>query len=112
MKEQLFYSRMMAVCLSFLMLFASVSCDDDDDDYATNKTYSISGDASGSQMVPAVTGTGTGTITGTYNTRTRELNYTSNWVGLSGAPTSGGFYTGAAGSSGVAIGTPWTFAVD
>lgn len=110
MKEGLIYSRVMAICLSFLMLFAFVRCDDDDDDNATIKTYSISGDASGSQMVPAISGSGTATITGTYNSKTRELNYNSNWVGLSGAPTSGGFYTGAAGSSGVAVGTPWTIA--
>ena len=107
----MYSSTMIAVCLSFIMLFASVSCDDDyDKDNKTNdRTYTISGAANGTQMVPSVAGTGAGTITGTFNSKTRELNYTSNWSGLSGAPASGGFYTGAAGSSGVAVGTPWTF---
>lgn len=111
MKEQVMYfSRVIAVCLSLILVFASVSCDDDyDNDKKSERTYTISGAANGTQMVPSVAGTGTGTITGTFNSKTRELNYTSNWSGLSGAPTSGGFYTGAAGSSGVALGTPWTF---
>jgi hypothetical protein len=76
----------------------------------TNASYNISGNANGSQVVPAVSGSGTGTITGTYNPNTRLLTYTSNWNGLTGAPTSGGFYTGASGSSGTAMGTPWTIA--
>jgi hypothetical protein len=37
------------------------------------------------------------------------MTYTSNWSGLTGAPTTGGFYTGASGITGVAVGTPWTF---
>jgi hypothetical protein len=76
----------------------------------TNASYNISGNANGSQVVPAVSGSGTGTITGTYNPNTRLLTYTSNWSGLTGAPSSGGFYTGASGSSGTAMGTPWTIA--
>src|SRR4051812_30068564 len=62
-----------------------------------NKPYTISGNANGSQVVPAVTGDGTGTMTGTYNPATHKLEYTSTWSGLSGAPTSGGFYNGASG---------------
>jgi hypothetical protein len=111
MKSRLIYfSRLTALCLSLTMLIAVVGCDDDDDDRSANtQPYSISGSANGSQVVPAVSGTGTGTITGSYDPKTRELTYTSNWSGLSGAPTSGGFYTGASGTTGTAIGTPWTF---
>ena len=86
---------------------ALTSCDKDDD-ADNNAPYNISGDASGSQVVPAVTGNGTGTISGTYNPQTRVLNYSSNWNGLSGAPTTGGFYIGARGASGTVVGTPWT----
>jgi hypothetical protein len=93
------------VLLSFCLMTA---CDDDDDPKSTPRTYTLSGDANGSQMVPSVTGTGTGTFTGTYNPETRVMNYTTNWNGLTGAPTSGGFYGGAAGSNGSAIGSPWT----
>jgi hypothetical protein len=88
-------------------------CDkDNDDDDNMNRTYSISGNASGDQMVPAVTGAGTGTINGTYNASTRQLNYTSNWNGLTGAPVAGSFYYGASGVSGTTVSTPWIIAND
>jgi hypothetical protein len=110
MKNRLInYSRLAATCLSLLVMFAAMVSCDDDDDTSNNQPYSISGNASGSQVVPAVTGSGTGTITGTYDPKTKQLTYTSNWSGLTGAPTSGGFYTGASGASGVAVGSPWTF---
>jgi hypothetical protein len=99
-----------AVMASSAVMF---SCDDDDDDdSSTKRNYAISGNASGSQVVPAVTGTGAGTISGTYNPNTRVLTYTNTWTGLTGAPTGGGFYYGASGVNGVAVGTPWTFAAD
>jgi hypothetical protein len=90
--------------------FGLMSCDkDDDDDTNTNNAnYTISGNANGSQMVPSVTGNGTGSISGTYNPTTGVLTYTTNWSNLSGAPTSGGFYSGASGTAGTAVGTPWT----
>lgn len=60
------------------------SCDDDDDDLPGEKiTYNISGAASGSQEVPAVTTAATGSITGTYNKNTNVLNFTITWSGLS-----------------------------
>ena len=89
-----------------LFFFASVavigamvlsSCKKDNDESNNSKTYSISGNASGSQMVPSVSGNGSGTITGTYDPNTMVLSYTTNWNALTGAPTSGGFYTGASG---------------
>jgi len=99
------------LALLIFFSFAVMSCkDDDNNNQVNNQPYTISGDASGAQMVPSVTGTGTGTITGTYDPKTRQLNYTSNWNGLTGAPTSAGFYSGARGSSGTAVGTPWTIA--
>jgi hypothetical protein len=102
--------RVLFMCLALAILSGlAISCDDDDDK-VDNRSYTLSGDAGGSQMVPAVSGSGSGTITGTYNPSTRELNYTSNWNGLTGAPTSGGFYNGASGTSGTAVGNPWTFA--
>jgi len=102
----------LAVLLTF-SAFALVCCkDDDNNDTTNNAPYTISGNANGTQMVPSVAGTGTGTISGSYNPSTRVLNYTSNWSGLTGAPTSGGFYAGASGVNGTAVGTPWTFATD
>lgn len=89
--------------------FAFTGCDDDDDDPVDTRSYTISGNADGSQMVPGVAGTGSGTISGTYDPNTRVLTYQSNWTNLTGGPTSGGFFTAAKGSNGVAVGAPWTF---
>jgi hypothetical protein len=97
---------MMAVVALSIM---TMSCDDDDDNNATGKNYNITGNANGTQVIPAISGTGTGTMTGTYNPNTRVLNYTNSWAGLSGAPTGGGFYSGASGMNGAAVGTPWAY---
>jgi len=71
--------------------------------------YTLSGNGSGSQVVPVVAGSGTSTFSGTYNGSTGVMSYTTTWVNLSGNPTSGSFYYGASGSNGAVIGTPWTF---
>jgi hypothetical protein len=82
----------------FIALFASASlfitsCDkDDDDDNAGDVTYTVSGNASGTQEVPAVTTTATGTLTGTYNKTTNELQYNISWTGLSGDVTAAHFH--------------------
>lgn len=89
------------------ILFSSCSKDDDDDKDVDNRPYAVTGSASGTQMVPAVTGDGTATFNGSYKPGTRELIYTSNWTNLTGAPTSASFYSGASGSNGTAIGAPW-----
>ncbi|MGN6249717.1 MAG: CHRD domain-containing protein [Ginsengibacter sp.] len=77
-----------------------------------NRPYTLKGDAAGSQVVPPVTGNGTGTFNGTYDPSTHTMTYTTNWTGLSGGATSGGFYTGASGSAGTAVGDPWTLPAD
>lgn len=81
-------------------------CENNQEDAGMNM-YSISGNASGSQMSPAVTTNGTGNITGTYDANTNTLIYTSTWTGLSGNATGGGFFAGAAGQAGTAVGTSW-----
>jgi hypothetical protein len=86
-------------------------CKSSDSTPSNNAPFTISGTASGAQEVPAVSGTATGSIQGTYNPSTRTFSYTSSWTGLTGAPTSGGFYAGASGVNGVAVGTPFTFGV-
>jgi hypothetical protein len=85
-----------------------MSCSKDEEPAVDNRPYTISGNATGSQVVPAVPDSGTATITGTYNPQTGVLNYTSNWTNLSGGPVSAGFYGGASGASGIAVGTGWT----
>jgi len=87
--------------------FVLSSCDkNDDNDNA--KMYNVSGNASGSQMVPAVTGSGSASINGTYNSNTRVLTYTSNWTNLTAAPTGASFYSGASGTAGTSIGSSWS----
>ena len=111
MKTQFFRGRKLIAMLALVLIssFMLTSCKKDDDNKVDNRPYTLSGDASGSQMVPAVAGTGTGTITGSFDPATNQLTYTTNWNGLTGAPTSGGFYNGASGANGTAIGDPWTF---
>jgi len=99
------------LALLFVLGFALMSCEESDDD-TSNRPYTISGDANGAQVVPPVSVTGTGTVTGNYNPQTRVLNYSSTWNGLTGPPTSGGFYSGATGASGTAVGDPWTIATN
>jgi hypothetical protein len=77
-------------------LFMSCSKDNDNN---KNSMYTVTGNASGSQVVPAVTGNGSGTFTGTYDANSRVMNYNSTWTGLSGNANTGGFYSGAAGSN-------------
>jgi hypothetical protein len=105
-----------SVTKRFLLISATVamsalilsSCKKDKNDNTNSNMYTISGNASGTQMVPSVSGNGSATITGTYDPNTRVLTYTTNWTGLSGAPTSGGFYSGASGTNGSLIGSSWT----
>ena len=92
--------------LASVLLFTA--CHKSNNNTENNLPYTISGNADGSQVVPPVTDTARATLTGTYNPSNRELQYTSNWMGLSGSPTSAGFYNGAAGASGTAVGTAWT----
>lgn len=93
-----------AILLSSFFL----ACSKNDEPPVDNRPYTLSGNASGSQVVPAVRDSGNATITGTYNPGTHVLNYTSNWTGLSGAPIAAGFYGGAAGASGISVGNAWT----
>lgn len=74
------------------------------DDAGVSITYAISGNASSSQTVPASSNSnGSGTISGTYNSSTKVMSYTTTWSNLTGAPVSGGLYTGATGEAGSSI---------
>jgi len=111
MKKGKVVMTMSAVFVSLLVM--ATSCDKSSDNTVTdNRPYTISGNASGNQVIPPVAGASSATITGTYNPANNELNYTSNWTGLSGMPSIAGLYIGAAGAGGVAVGTPWTLSSD
>lgn len=97
-KNSLFASLALASVLFF------TSCTKDDGYVAASISYSLSGNASGSQSVPASSNqNGSGTMSGTYNSSTRVMSYTTTWSNLTGAPISGGLYTGAAGTIGTSI---------
>ncbi|MES2372603.1 MAG: CHRD domain-containing protein [Bacteroidota bacterium] len=97
-KNSLFASLVLASVVFF------TSCTKDDGYVATSISYSLSGNASGSQAVPASSNqNGSGTMSGTYNSSTRIMSYTTTWSNLTGAPISGGLYTGIAGQIGTSI---------
>lgn len=108
-----FSGKLVATACAALSVMAFTGCTSDlgetDGTANTGVEYTISGNASGAQVAPtAVTGTGTATISGTYNTGTNQLNYTTTWTGLTGGPTSAAFYNAAAGQTGAMIGSAWT----
>ena len=59
-----------------------VSCDKEDDNM-NDRTYTTTGNASGSQMNPSNASTATGTLTGTYNAKTNLWQYNVSWSNLS-----------------------------
>lgn len=90
MKNNLFFKRSLfsyMAIFSGALLLTLAACDKDDDDVDDDNTYAVSGNASGSQEVPAVTTTATGSLSGTYNATTNSLSYTITWTGLSGIAT-------------------------
>jgi hypothetical protein len=66
------------------------SCDKGDD--VDEVKYSLSGNATGSQEVPAVTTSATATLSGKYNATTNLLEYDINYTGLSGNATVAHFH--------------------
>ena len=67
MKMNFFYRKPMQLLLGATLIVSTlfVSCDKDDD--IDDQTYTISVNASGSQVNPTTTSTATGTMTGRYN---------------------------------------------
>ena len=76
------YQLLVGAALVVSTLF--VSCDKNDDVIDDNN-YTVSGNASGSQVSPSNNSTATGTISGTYNRNTNQLQYTVSWSNLSTA---------------------------
>jgi hypothetical protein len=91
MKTFRFFKTTMAL-LAVSAVCALTSCDKEDDDVNNDKTYAISGNASGSQETPAVTTSATGTLSGSYDSKTNMLTYSISWSGLSGNATVAHFH--------------------
>jgi hypothetical protein len=108
MKTKKLKNLILAIPVAVIGMAVFPGCNKDDDDVDNKTMYTVSGTSNGTQVVPSVTATGTGNITGTYDANTNMLTYTSTWAGLSGAPTSAAFYSGASGTNGTLIGNNWT----
>ena len=95
MKRFSFFNKALLASTVLASAILITSCEkdsvDDDDDM-----FTVSGNASGSQEVPAVATAGTATLTGTYNSDNNRLDYTINWSGISGAVTVAHFHGPAA----------------
>ena len=95
-----------SVVLSAALLFSA--CTKTDASISAAINYSVSGNASGAQVVPASSNSnGSGTMSGTYNTSTKVISYTTTWASLTGAPVSGGLFVGAVGQVVTSI-TAWS----
>ena len=70
------------LCAAIVVSTLFVSCDKDDDDM-NDRTYSTTGNASGTQMNPSNTSTSTATLSGTYNVTTNLWQYNIAWSNLS-----------------------------
>jgi hypothetical protein len=84
MKKMSFLRKFAATSMILASSVFVISSCDDNDDGTNDNMYTISGSASGSQEVPAVTTSATATLTGSYNASNNRLDYTINWTGLSG----------------------------
>ena len=112
MKMKLFSKLVPCVLLAAGVFLAS--CDKNDNNNNNGQMYTVSGNGSGTQVVPVVTTTGSSTLTGTYNSNTKVLQYNIAWTGLVATADSVRFYgpastgTNAAGNAQVraAITTP------
>ena len=84
MKINLFNRQPLQLILGSALIVSTlfISCSKDDDGINNDETYSVSGNASGSQMNPSNTSTATGQLSGTYNARTNSLTYNISWSGL------------------------------
>jgi|SRR6185295_15634569 len=91
-------------CFAFAVLLMSSA--------TFQQSVKISGNASGKDVVPSVSGNGSATLTGTYDPSSGMLKYTTNWKDLSAAPTTAGFYAGSNGTAGIALGDPWALGTD
>jgi hypothetical protein len=82
MKMKLFSAAtLFALLTSSALLLASC---EKEDNVNNDVTYTLSGNASGSQEVPAVSTTASGTLSGKYNATSNLFEYDIDFTGLSG----------------------------
>ena len=94
--KNLFKEILLSSSFAIIGIVGFTSCNKDDDDMNNAEEYTISGNASGAQEVPAVSGSGAGTITGTYNKTSNTLKYNISWSNLTDVATAVHFHGPAA----------------
>jgi len=94
------------VLIAVASVIGFCSCEKDEMDDINEDTYTLAGNASGSQVVPAVTTTATGSISGFYNAQTNQMQYNISWSGLAESATDSVSIYGpaVAGANGTLIG--------
>ena len=97
---------LLAAVVSSAFVFSG--CDKDDNENMNNATYTLSGNASGSQVDPPTTTNGTAAISGTYNSNTNVMSYTIIYNDLNSTPATGGFYSKVTGQSDINIGAAFS----
>src|SRR5687768_15537365 len=75
------------ISLISLVLFNSCSKENFSNNNSGDPVYSTNGTASGAQQNPAVATGGSATLTGVFNARTNNWDYTINWTSLSSMAT-------------------------
>lgn len=87
---------MMKQLISSLLLLAGLatmsSCKKNDTTTPAPSPMTVSGDLTGANQVPAVMSPGSGKVTGTYDTVSKELNYTVTYANMSGPAVAGHFH--------------------
>lgn len=89
------------------LLLIATSCKKDKDKKNPDE-YTLTGNGSGTQEVPANSTTGSGTLTGTYNKATNKLTYNISWNGLTGTAAALHFHGPALAGANAGVAVPLT----
>jgi hypothetical protein len=84
--------KLTALCSLLLCLLITSSCEKESEQKKVNVYSKSDLIMTGAQSRPISATTGSGTLSVYYDKRTKQLNYTITWFGLSGAPTSIAMY--------------------
>src|SRR5689334_419916 len=84
--------KLTALCSLLLCLLITSSCEKEAEQKKVNVYSKTDLIMTGAQSRPISTSTATGNLSVYYDKRTKQLNYTITWTGLSGAPTSIAMY--------------------
>jgi len=90
--RNIFMASLAGLAVAGTMFLSSCDKDDDDDIDTPKAKYTLSGAGDGGQEVPAVTTSGAATLSGSYDTVSKQLDYSINWTGLTGDVTVAHFH--------------------